>query len=369
MKNWMHTTPSVCLAVALLLAPASAQQPAPNPGAAPVEPAAVKPAADKPQADKPNFVVRRYPQDKDVAIAVVGSRTLTLGELVDHIDSRHFPGFKAALPARPEMQRVLQSDLIAAWVRQFADMEALRQTFGDQMDAQKLEQAQSDALKAKFKVWLDNYAKERPQANLGQEQVAKHLSQFQWKYGTAAELQGMLDHLEPGHYPVGQLRDFFNDHARAFGGMVNIQHILVQHRDGGTGILLNDEGLALANQRIADIKARLRPDGSNFEEVALRSDDQKTGREGGKLTGVHRYDDRLPAAICRAAWSLRDGEISEPIESQYGWHIVRRVDFTQNIHILFSDDTLPDIRNVMRRAMQEERLFTARAKAGVRLLL
>ena len=38
---------------------------------------------------------------------------------------------------------------------------------------------------------------------------------------------------------------------------------------------------ARANARLADIKARLKPDGSNFEEIArLYSDDTKTGKDG-----------------------------------------------------------------------------------------
>ena len=51
----------------------------------------------------------------------------------------------------------------------------------------------------------------------------------------------------------------------------------------------------------ADIKARLKPDGSNFEEIArLYSDDTKTGKDGGILQGVHRYDDRLPDSLLTA---------------------------------------------------------------------
>jgi len=144
----------------------------------------------------------------------------------------------------------------------------------------------------------------------------------------------------------------------------------VQHRDAGTGILLAEEGRARANERIAEIRARLRPDGSNFEDVAARwSDDTRTAHEGGLLGSLHRFDDRMPATLCRAAWNLRDGEISDVVESQYGWHIVKRIDFNQQIFMLFTDDAMPAIRTIMRRARQEERLFEARKTANVQLLL
>jgi hypothetical protein len=317
--------------------------------------------------------VRHYPKDRDEAVAVVGEHGLTLGDLVDHLDARHHPGFREALGVRPEIQRMLQSDLIAPWVRHFADIEALRQTAGE-VDEKKLEEALSESLRRAFQAWLDTYiadrrAHDRP-TDLSQRLVNSLLADFQLRQGLACELQGWLDYLEPGDYTRGQLQQFFQDNARAFGGRVTFSHILVQHRDGGTGILLAGDAYGRAAAKLADIKARLRPDGSNFEEIARAySDDTRTAREGGVLNGVHRFDDRLPAALCRAAWFLRDGEVSNVVESQYGWHFVKRLEFTQQIFILFTDDAIPTIRDTMKRSRQEDRLFKARAAANVQLLM
>ncbi len=362
----MPTRPLHVLTALTLACCGIAQEPAPN------VPAPTAPAAPR----GPHFLVRRYPQDRDVPIAVVGSRTLTLGDLVDHIERRHQPGFKRALETVPTVQAMLRSDLMAPWVRHFADLEALRQAFGgdEKFDEKKLEAAQSEALKQSFQGWLDTYVADLKNAGrpteLTQQRVNKLLAEFQLRSGLAAELTGFLDYLEPGDYTRGQLHGFYTANPRTFGGQVTIAHILVQHRDAGTGILLDDEGIALANARLADIKARLRPDGSNFEEVArLFSDDTRTGREGGRLEGVYRYDERLPAALCRGAWQLRDGEIGDVVETQYGWHLVKRIEFNQHVFILFTDDAMPSIKTTMRRALQEDRLFDARKKASLRLLL
>ena len=329
---------------------------------------------DGPQ--QPPFVAVAYPRDQHKAIAVVGDKTITLRELVQHIDARHYPGFEQLLRKQPTFQRYLQSDLMAPWVRQFADLEAIRQQLGDAyVDPVELEKAQSASLKASFEDYLGKVIEHRRQtgrtAELTQRHVNRLLADFQLKRGLSAELQGMLDLLEDGEYTRKQLRDFFNDNARFFGGQVTVQHILVQHRDGGTGLLLNDEGIARANARVAEIKARLRPDGSNFNElVRLFTDDNKTRAKDGTLPGIHRFDDRLPAALCRAAWALRDGQLTgDVVETQYGWHFLRRIEFTQQVFILFTDDAIPSIRQVMRRAMQERRLLTARAAAKIRLLL
>jgi parvulin-like peptidyl-prolyl isomerase len=85
------------------------------------------------------------------------------------------------------------------------------------------------------------------------------------------------------------------------------------------------------------------------------------------LNGVHRFDDRLPAILCRMAWQLKDGEISEVVESQYGWHLIKRLEFGQNIFMLFTDDAMPAIKIIMKRAMQEQHLFSARESAKVEL--
>ncbi|MCC7063678.1 MAG: peptidylprolyl isomerase [Planctomycetes bacterium] len=366
----------LCLSLLLLLQPWAAAQtpgvPAVVPGTVPAAPPV---AATKPQAEKPTFVVREYPEDRDAAIATVGDHSITLGELVDHLEERHHPGFRDALVQNPMVQRMLQSDIIATWVRQYADIQALKLLTKEMaVDQKKLEEAQSAQLKESFQGYLNNYIEQRRAAgrptDLKQDQINRMLARYQLENGLAAELQGWLNYLEPDTYNRAQLQEFFNNNARAFGGTVSLAHILIYNRDPGRGILFNDENMARASAQLADVRARLREDGSNFEEVAkLCSADQRTAPLGGALGSVHRFDDRLPAALCRAAWELRDGEVSDVVESQYGWHILKRVDFQQHIFILFTEDAIPSVRQVMRRSHQEDILFQAREKAALKLMM
>ena len=64
-------------------------------------------------------------------------------------------------------------------------------------------------------------------------------------------------------------------------------------------------------------------DGTPFEDVARRESADSASRfEGGDLGMVAR--DRFVTEFVDAAVALRDGEISEPVQSQFGIHIIRR---------------------------------------------
>ena len=57
------------------------------------------------------------------------------------------------------------------------------------------------------------------------------------------------------------------------------------------------------------------------------------------------------------------------LDDQPDGHLVKRLDFQQHVFILFTEDAIPSIQTVMHRARQEALLFSARAKAKVKLLL
>jgi peptidyl-prolyl cis-trans isomerase SurA len=65
--------------------------------------------------------------------------------------------------------------------------------------------------------------------------------------------------------------------------------------------------------------------GENFEMLAtLYSDDPGSASKGGELGYVNRGD--LVPEFERAAFRLKEGEISEVVESQFGFHIVQLID-------------------------------------------
>lgn len=78
-----------------------------------------------------------------------------------------------------------------------------------------------------------------------------------------------------------------------------------------------------ANARANELKALLKQ-GESFESLAKQfSDDKNSGLEGGKLKPFGRGDLRAPA-FEEAAYALKNiGDISEPVKTDFGWHIIR----------------------------------------------
>ena len=348
--------------------------------AAGIAAAAQAPAAP-PQSDADHFIHVRYPRDKERTVALVDGLPITLEDLVRHIEERHQPGFRRFLSGpddagTPDGARMLASDLIAPWVRQLADVTALqRDARKHGLDEAAAAQTLSAALKAGFAQFLERYVADLKSrglpAELEQQRTSRLLADYQLRQGLGCELQGWLDLLVPDvQSSERELNEFFQANVRIFGGAVNIAHILVQNRDAGTGIMLGDEGRARAAARLSEVQARLAREGSDFATIARQfSEDSITAPDGGVLQNVERFDYRLPAAICRAAWQLQDGQVSDVIETQYGWHIVKRLELVQKKFMLFTPDAMPTVRTLKRRQEQEDLLFGARKRHAIELRL
>ncbi|HLU38673.1 MAG TPA: peptidylprolyl isomerase, partial [Planctomycetota bacterium] len=317
----------------------------------------------------------RYPRDKDRPVASVDGRELTLGDLVRHMTERHAPEFDAFL-STPAGNLYFQERLPADWVRQFADVVALRaEARYREVPAERLERKLAEAAEQGFNAWLEEFERKRRDqgvtAALSEERKASLRARHARESGLALERQGLLDALTPDLDNIGldAAHWFHREYPRYFGGVVHLAHILVYDRHPVTGQLLVEEDRAKAQALVAEIKARLNPDGSNFEEVArLMSEDRRSGQRGGVLRNVSRFDSRLPPSVTRAAWDMADGEWRGPIESSFGQHFVKRISYTHYAFFLITETTLPKVRTVMRQKLQEDAMLEIRERHRVQLL-
>jgi len=102
------------------------------------------------------------------------------------------------------------------------------------------------------------------------------------------------------------MRQVYEDASKQMKGEkeVRARHILVETEDEAKAVL-------------AELKK-----GTDFAELArLKSKDPGAASEGGDL-GYFTKDQMVPE-FAEAAYKLEKGQLSEPVKSQFGWHVIR----------------------------------------------
>jgi hypothetical protein len=110
------------------------------------------------------------------------------------------------------------------------------------------------------------------------------------------------------------------DSLGRLGGIRTFQHILVRVADPSDSV-----ETTAAVRRIRAIEAELARPGATFDDVAQRmSEDTATARLGGSLPPLRQRDIPSEANFADRVWALSPGDVSRPLVSRSGVHIVRR---------------------------------------------
>ena len=117
-----------------------------------------------------------------------------------------------------------------------------------------------------------------------------------------------------------EVRQFFSSIPKyerpVFGAELEIAQIVIDPK-----VSEDDENKVI--KRLETIKYDIEVNGSSFATKAiLYSQDPGSRRTGGKYT-LNRNRPRFDKNLRDVAYRLREGEISDPFRSQFGWHIVK----------------------------------------------
>ena len=137
------------------------------------------------------------------------------------------------------------------------------------------------------------------------------------------------------------VREFFNSIPSDSIPMVSAQYEIAQLVKKPPITL--DEKLAVKN-RLYELRSRILK-GERFSTLAvLYSEDPGSAKKGGEL-GFHGRGEFAPEFEA-AAFALKDGEISEVVETEYGYHIIqlieRRGEYVNVRHILLTVKVAPE---------------------------
>jgi len=127
------------------------------------------------------------------------------------------------------------------------------------------------------------------------------------------------------------LKKYFEENKSTFNGeSVKVSHILIDTRNMKT-----QEEFSHALEQIKDIKREI-DRGAVFDEVAQKYSNCPSAQNGGNLGFIQRKGN-FAKSFLDTAFSLRVGQVSEPVQTEYGYHLIKVTDKNEGINIQFED--------------------------------
>jgi len=181
-------------------------------------------------------------------------------------------------------------------------------------------------------------------------------------------LKGYLDHVKKEMPAVSDtaVQAFYNGHPEMFGPKpeVHARHILIRVEPSAS-----DMEKAAARQKAQEALDRAKK-GEPFEKIAAEtSQDPGSASQGGDL-GWFEQGQMVPA-FDAAAFSLKPGQLSDVIQTEYGYHVIKVEGTRMGTGKPYDDSLKEQIRQFL--AQQEtqtyfrKQLDTLKAKAKVKI--
>lgn len=148
--------------------------------------------------------------------------------------------------------------------------------------------------------------------------------------------------IDPVNVEADEIQAFYDENPDQFKQPFQYRssHILVQVAEDAS-----EEEKAAAKDKIEDVKQRIE-NGEEFSEVARELSDCPSSSNGGDLDYQQRG--ALVPAFEEAALALEIGEISDVVETRFGYHIIKLTDRKEEETVAF-EDVKDQIENYLMR--------------------
>jgi parvulin-like peptidyl-prolyl isomerase len=336
---------SAALPVACTQAPTPAATPvAPAPAATPVVPApaatAVAPAplaTPVAPAAAPRAEVLPKPANLDQVLATVGEHKITKGELLNFLGRYQVPEENAAQAYHDAMERLVNQRLISQY-----------------LNRQRIAASPEKVNEAIAQIERNLKANGRGDLQSALQQTGE----------TMDDLRRSLawDELINLRATEAELKKFVREHVDLVTGtLLKGRHILLRVSDGATAA--DKERI---RQKLLDIKQEIADKKTSFAAAAnANSEDPSNAENSGGDIGYFGLNTGLVPAFADAAFALKPGEISDPVETIHGLHLIevldrkagRPVDFEQQkdyILRLFKADLEKQVLAAERKSTEEK---------------
>jgi parvulin-like peptidyl-prolyl isomerase len=126
-------------------------------------------------------------------------------------------------------------------------------------------------------------------------------------------------------------RSYFAANMSSFNGeKVKASHVLID-----TTKLKTDAELEKAKQKIEEVKKEI-DNGADFAETARKFSTCPSAENGGDI-GFFQRKGSLVEEFAEAAFSMEVGEISGPVKTQFGYHIIKVTDKEEGRDVSYGD--------------------------------
>ena len=141
---------------------------------------------------------------------------------------------------------------------------------------------------------------------------------------------------------------------------VHARHILIRAKAG------DEKASEEAKKKIEAIIAKLKG-GEDFAKVAKEETEDPSGKANGGDLGYFTKDQMVPA-FSKVAFELKKGEISGPVKTQFGWHVIKVEDKRIKPPPTF-DAVKGQLVSFVQRKAQAELVQKLRAEAKIEKIL
>jgi peptidyl-prolyl cis-trans isomerase C len=154
------------------------------------------------------------------------------------------------------------------------------------------------------------------------------------------------------------MHQVYNDAVKTMGDEqeVHARHILIRAAAG------DDKANKEAEEKIKAIIARLKK-GEDFAKVASETTEDPSGKTTGGDLGYFTKEQMVPE-FADVAFKLEKGQISEPVHTQFGWHVIKVEDKRKKPAPSF-DEVKPQIEQYVTRKAQADLVTKLRADAKI----
>jgi peptidyl-prolyl cis-trans isomerase C len=137
---------------------------------------------------------------------------------------------------------------------------------------------------------------------------------------------------------------------------VHARHILIRAAAG------DEKASKEAEDKIKAIIVRLNK-GEDFVKLASEATEDPSGKANGGDLGYFSKEQMVPE-FSETAFKLEKGQISEPVKTQFGWHVIKTEDKRVKPVPKF-EEVKPQIENYVTRKAQAELVTSLRASAKI----